>query len=916
MTGIIDISGSWKAALDKDQTGKCPVFDSDIELPGTTSCAGLGEGNPERETGSLTDLHKFEGDAWFTRTVDLTAAVGKTAKVFFERTRMTRLFIDDKEVGSFDSLTTPHIYDITSYVTAGEHSITVCVSNKGYPTAGGHLTSKDTQSNWNGITGEMSIRLYGERYADDVRVYPIADEKAFRIHAKVIGGCSGKAVISAESFNYPQGAVKHSPEPVTLLYNGGEILVTLPLGNDARFWDEYSPELYRITIDIDGDKTSVTAGLREFKTDGDKFTINGRKTFLRGKHDGMIFPKTGYAPTDVESWLRVLSISRSYGMNHYRFHTCCPPEAAFEAADLLGIYMEPQLPFWGTIHAPEDEDFDQAEQEHLIAEGFRMLKTFGNHPSFCLMSLGNELWGSKERLNDILGEYKKFDSRHLYTQGSNNFQWYPSVLENDDFFVGVRLSKDRLLRGSYAMCDAPLGHIQTEKPSTLHDYDGMILPERTAESTEASSDGTVQIQYGTTMKTVKAADADADFIPKVPIITHEIGQFETFPNFDEIKKYTGPLKPRNLEIFRERLEQRGLLPLGKQLFKASGELAVLCYKEEMESVFRSKRLGGFQILDIQDFQGQGTALVGVLDAFMDEKGICSPERWREFCNDTVLLARFDSYCLEAGKDLSAAISITNFSPADLSGKTVTAKITDENGSLLLDTELTVPDTRENYIELGKIVSTVKDIKKPQRLKFTLELNGTDIKNHYDLFAYPHIGSIDTEGAYIFTSENEEARELMENGRTVLITPELTDKEFISRSIEGFWCQDFWCYPMFSAISDMMNKPRPVGTMGLLIDNSHPILSDFPCDISSGPQWWDIVMNSRSEILDGRSEGKKVIIRTIDNFDRCHDLALMYEYNYGNGKAVVLNADIQKIASSPEGRQFVASVIGYIKSCNI
>ena len=219
-----------------------------------------------------------------------------------------------------------------------------------------------------------------------------------------------------------------------------------------------------------------------------------------------------------------------------------------------------------------------------------MLKAFGNHPSYCMMSMGNELWGSKERINEIIGGYKSFDSRHLYTQGSNNFQWFPNVVENDDFFVGVRLAKDRLIRGSYAMCDAPLGHVQTDKPSALHDYDSAVCPNRSAESAEASADGTVQIQYGTTMKTVKASEADADFIPEVPIVTHEIGQYETYPNFDEIEKYTGSLKARNFEVFRERLDEKGLLPLAKDYFECSGKLAVQCYKEELEAVFAQKGL--------------------------------------------------------------------------------------------------------------------------------------------------------------------------------------------------------------------------------------------------------------------------------------------------------------------------------------
>ena len=211
--------------------------------------------------------------------------------------------------------------------------------------------------------------------------------------------------------------------------------------------------------------------------------------------------------------------------------------------------------------------------------------------------------------------------------------------------------------------------------------------------------------------------------------------------------------------------------------------------------------------------------------------------------------------------------------------------------------------------------TVPPVKKARRFSFTLEIEGTDIRNHYTLMAYPAIESVETEGAFIFTEENDEARELMQDGKTVLITPDIHSKEFIERSVEGFWCQDFWCYPMFASISDMMKKTRPVGTMGLLIDTEHPVLADFPAEKYSEPQWWDIVMNSRSEILDGCGDGKNVIIRTIDNFDRCHDLALMYEYSCGSGKAVVLNADIQKIAESPEGRQFIFSVIEYIKNCN-
>jgi hypothetical protein len=63
-----------------------------------------------------------------------------------------------------------------------------------------------------------------------------------------------------------------------------------------------------------------------------------------------------------------------------------------------------------------------------------------------------------------------------------------------------------------------------------------------------------------------------------------------------------------------------MLDWADDFFYTSGKLSVQCYKEELEAAARTKRLAGYQILDIQDFSGQGTALVGILDAFMDNKG--------------------------------------------------------------------------------------------------------------------------------------------------------------------------------------------------------------------------------------------------------------------------------------------------------
>jgi len=919
MYSKIDLSGIWDFQPDENKAGAVQPFGDTITLPGTTSFCKKGRKNEQAELGFLTDEYKFEGWAWFSRKVEIPEDLsGKNAFLYLERTRITTLWWDDTKIGTRNSLCTPHIYDVTDYLSAGVHTITVLVDNTGYPTRGGHMTSPDTQTNWNGITGAIELRFFDKAYLDDIRIYPDVKNRTLDIKAAVKGADHGILSISACCND-----VSYSNEARSYEFSSSKISVSYPLGKDALLWSEFEPNLYRLKIELilDGvtvDTAALLTGLREFKASGDKFTINGTKTFLRGKHDGLLFPLTGFAPTTVDEWLRVMKTSKSYGINHYRFHTCCPPEAAFTAADILGIYMEPELPFWGTVTDENDPDHNQAEQDYLISEGFSILKAFGNHPSFVMMSLGNELWGSRERLNAILKGFKEFDSRPLYTQGSNNFQFTPSILENEDFFCGVRFSRDRLIRGSYAMCDAPLGHVQTDRPGTMKSYDEQICPSIGADTgtdtgfkdADAGSAGLIEIQFGTGVKTVEATAAESGLIPHIPVVSHEIGQYATFPNFREIDKYTGPLKARNLEAFRKRLEEKGLTDLAEKFFQCSGKLAMACYKEELEAAFRSERLAGFQILDIQDFTGQGTALVGVLDAFMDSKGLITAEEWRGFCSDAVLLAKFEKYNYEAGEDFCAHIELCRYKNTSLGHFRVLWELRDGSGAAEKgEFNLSDPDNA-NRINIGDIRISMPETPVMKKLTLTLSLQPEDIEKTYDLWVYPRNISLDATGLNIFGSLSREAVSLLESGENVLI---ISKPDSTEHSIEGFYCTDFWNYPMFRSISESMNKPVPIGTMGLLINNAHPALRHFPCEEYSTYPWWSIVSNSRSLILDETPREFRPIVQTIDNFERSHKLGLLFECRVLNGNLLVCTCDMEKLKESPEGRQFLFSILSYASS---
>ena len=847
----IDLSGAWRVYLDAEKSPALPdVYPDEMTLPGTTSAAGLGPENPARETYFLTDAHKFEGYAWFMRTFEAGDWQDQCVLLTLERTRKTTVYLDGADLGSQNSLCTAHRYLLPG-LAKGMHTLVVRVDNTDYPTRGGHLTSQDTQSNWNGVTGEISLTV-GKAIVTGVQVFPDIAGGSLRIRAEVHGEHSGFASV----------ALPGQMEQLVPIH-GSTLEGTLPLTGNEALWDEFGPNLHTLAIDVDGDVYTTTFGLRKFEGQGRSLLCNGREVFLRGKHDGLIFPHTGYAPTDVGSWHKVLQTARDYGVNHYRFHTCCPPDAAFTAADELGVAMSPELPFWGTIHEEGKEGYDAAEREFLIAEGFRILREFGHHPSFVFLSMGNELWGSKKALNRMLADYRAFDPDKLYISGANNFQWVPEVLQEEDVFVGVRLSGERLIRGSYAMCDAPQGIVQVTAPESASNYDRMIAPAVLEDSHTPA--GKIAIQYGTGVKYVDAESAQT-FVPEAPVISHEVGQYQFYPDFDEISQYTGPLKARNFEVFRERLQSAGLWADHERFFRSAGKLAIDCYRREIEAFLRTSELSGFQLLDLQDFTGQGTALVGVLNAFMESKGLIAPEKWREFCASTVVLGLFDRFVFADGEELRFAVQVSECDPRRvhasvrcelLDGETVLAEATVpvENTGKRLSAPVEV-----NFGEIG--------VEEPRRFTVRLTLEGSTV-NRYPIWGFPKYEiEITAQGvtlgnkrvAFVKTIEEAKASPV-----PAIVIPDAEGK------LPATYASDFWCYPMFRSISESLGRPLPIGTLGLCIDDQHPWVKAFATEDCTTPAWYSLIQTAHCENVDCAHP----VVQMIDNTERCQRLCLLW-----------------------------------------
>jgi len=848
----IDLSGLWRVYLDADKRADLPgLYPDEMMLPGTTSAAGLGPGNPARETYFLTDAHKFEGYAWFMRTFECADWQNMQVMLTLERTRKTTVYLDGVEIGSQNSLCAPHRY-LLPRLTAGTHTLIIRVDNTDYPTRGGHLTSPDTQSNWNGITGEISLTV-GKTIVTGIRVNVQGNFEALRIRADVAGEHSGFA--SVELPGQMEQLIPIADDKIDGV---------LPLTGNEALWDEFEPNHHTLTIDVEGDVYTTTFGLRKFEGNGRSLMCNGREVFLRGKHDGLIFPRTGYAPTDVDSWRKVLQTAKDYGVNHYRFHTCCPPDATFTAADELGIVMSPELPFWGTVADVGEEGNNEAERAFLIAEGFRMLAEFGHHPSFVFLSMGNELWGSKKALNAMLAEYRKFDPDKLYVSGANNFQWVPEVLAEEDVFVGVRLSGERLIRGSYAMCDAPQGIVQVTEPESITNYDRMIAPEVVADA--SGKTGKIQIQYGTGVKEVDAESAQA-FVPDVPVISHEVGQYEFYPDFGEIAKYTGPLKARNFEVFRERLQAAGLWNDHERFFRSAGKLAIDCYRREIEAFLRTSELSGFQLLDLQDFTGQGTALVGVLNAFMESKGLIAPEEWRQFCASTVVLGLFNRFVLADGDGVHFAVQVSECDPRKVH-TSVHCEL-QEGDAVLAEATVPVRNTGRRLSDPVGLTLGLVEAKSVRRLTVRLTLEDGTV-NAYPLWVFPRYDIDITRKGIVMGDKHmafvESIEEAKASAMPAIVIPNSEGK------LPATYASDFWCYPMFRSISESMGKPLPIGTLGLCIDAQHPWLAGFAQEDYTTPAWYRIIQTAHCEQVDCAAP----VIQMIDNTERCQRLCILWE----------------------------------------
>lgn len=832
----VSLAGDWNVLLGNNTEIK------HAKLPGTIDTNKLGQTpSSKNETTHLTRLSEFKGKAVYRQYINVPAEWKKIPiRLVMERTKPTWVYLDGQLIDSCNYISTPQRYILPAQKKVGRHVLEIVVDNsRGVPEqlyGSSHAYTEDTQTNWNGIIGEFYIEpIEG--------VIAIAKtekkKKKYKLPVVYIG---------------TQNSETH-------LYGG-----------------------------------NVLPCFQSFRIEGHHFYANGRMTYLRGKHDACVWPLTGHVPMDVASWAKYLTTCQEYGINHVRFHSWCPPEAAFVAADSLGVYLQPELPFWGNFNGE-----DTTLMTFLHKEGENILREYGHHPSFRMMALGNELWGNTEMMKNFVDDFRKIAPDKYYTFGSNYFLGYLGIKEGMDYFTTCRIGGEEWgaynthTRGSFSFADAADGGIINHfYPSSDRNFD-------------------------------EACDQ-----ANVPIISHETGQFQTYPDYREIKKYTGVLYPYNLEMFRNRLKAAGMEKQADAFHRASGLWSVKLYKADIEMDLRTKNMAGFQLLDIQDYPGQGSAYVGILDAFMDSKGITTPKEWKQWCSPVVPLFVVDKYCYNNGDTLNAKIQVANYGGSSLKGKTVSwrlDKVIDEWNVLedertVAKGELEINNAGDGLITIGTITPRVFTGKKASRLRLKLDINGTEAHNEYDLWVYPnkymawartemdewaqlHHGFIETN---VMT---DDIAAKLKAGAKVLWIP--SDTTQTPHSVGALFQTDYWNYRMFKTISEKNQKQVSPGTLGILVEPKLAVFDEFPTESHTNWQWYAVLKNSRPLILDNFPKPYKPLVQVIDNIERNHKLGILMEYQVGKGKLLLCTCNLRDAMKYPEGKAFYVSLLKYMNS---
>jgi len=873
----IDLKGNWKVQLDSNHVGiqKNGIWHN-VNLPGSLAENKLGKKTVGSDFGILTPTHKFIGVAWYQKEIEIPKNFkNKEIILFLERVLWeSTVYLDGKEMNKQDALGTPHIHPL-GVLKPGKHQLTIRVNNDMIHNIGdkGHAYSDYTQSIWNGIVGKIVLQAKDKTHFKSIRTFPDIDKDLLKVSIEIKANKAQKSGITLEIRELKTGNIVKTFSIKKKLNEGiNQADISIPLNHSLKKWSEFKPNVYTLNAFLKTrkykDQTATEFGFVKISHNKHHVLINDQPVFLRGNLDCVHFPLTGYPSTKIEDWENIFKIYKDYGLNHVRFHSWCPPEAAFKAANRIGIYIQAEASIWidwwmsidmkakgrpemDTKGHPKGVGKDPVRDRFVVAEMNRVVDFYGNHPSFTMFCIGNELGnGDFDVMSKWIGDLKQKDPRRLYAASTARI-----ITPSDDY-------------------------------SATHYIKGKG---RTRGLNGATTDWDFEKVY-----------SQMD----IPIIAHEIGQWPVYPVWSEIDKYKGVLKARNFEEFRAMAQKNGIDDQDANFRKASGALNQILYKYETESFLRTKSCAGVQLLSMQDYQGQGEALIGWLDAFWDSKGITSPQKFKAHYDETVPLLRVKKFVWKNDEVLNGSIQLSHFGKNDLQNALIELSITSPSGELLFQKKYPFDTIKTGTLtNIGQFIYPLNKIEKATRLHIEISLEETHFKNSWNVWAYP-TETPEIENADVLVTEQVDKKMVtaLESGKSVLLLAHNLGDDSNSVAV------DF--YPLYWSLTFFPGQGKT--SIGTLIKDKHPLFKDFPTSYHSDWQWETLRQNTKGFILNDLPKDYKPIVQVVDDFHRNNKEGLIFEFKVGKGKLLVCGYNITD-DKLPVAQQLKYSLLRYMKS---
>ncbi|MDQ8179932.1 sugar-binding domain-containing protein [Pelagicoccus sp. SDUM812005] len=901
----LSLAGQWRLALDPLCVGVSEKWfqkrlEALVSLPGSLDGQGKGDAvdvgtewtgtifdrsfyeapeyAPYREAGNLKipfclqPETRYVGVAWYQRDVEVPADwAGRNIRLRLERVHWElAVWLDGKALEGGESLSTEVEIDLGRLEPGRSYRLSLRVDNRLRIPVGenAHSVSDHTQGNWNGLIGRIELVATDSLRLPFLDIHPEVETRSVLVRGRLEGRALEEPVdlrvrALARNDQETQAETEWIVSQQCEVDGKGAFEKRLELGESALLWDEFCPHLYELELRCEGVCERERFGLRDFSVEGSQFCINGARTFLRGTLDCCVFPLTGHPPMEVEPWMEILSQIKRHGFNHVRFHSWCPPEAAFVAGDELGLYFQVECAAWPNsvavlaFNSPEGIGDGKEVDAWVYREGERILRAYGNHPCFVMMACGNEPGGPchESFLGDWVEHFRARDPRRLYTGSAG----WPE-LEANDFQV---ISEPRIHQwGDGLNC-----RLNGSPPATTFDYENCVAKRQ------------------------------------VPVVAHENGQWAAYPPVYDTVKYAGHLKAKSYELFADRLAASGLLEQARAFVKASGKLQALCYKEEIESALRTRGIGGFQLLGLQDFPGQGTAPVGLLDAFWQSKGYLGAEAMRRFCSDVVVLARLPKRVFATTEKLEVGIELAHYGGQDWSDAVVAWRLLSEVGDVLVGGEWDCPLLRRGRLcKLGSLQCSLQGIPAPARCRLEVEVRCGDRAacNDWDLWVYGEIVAKARES--LLVSSIPDAIASLEAGERVLL---VADQLLKGKEVALGFTPIFW--------NTACTQQQAPHTLGILCDPKHAAFRSFPTEGHTNWQWWYVLKGTAAMDLAPLGVEVEPIVQVIDDWYQGRRLGLVWEARMGKGKLLVCSVDLREVDGCLVRKQLRASLLEYMDS---